>query len=303
MRRASFAALFGLLLTVAFLREASSQSNLTQQLAPGVFYRVAERDKRIIANTGWVVFRDYVLVIDANYPWGARPILDDIRKTTTKPIRYVFDTHYHGDHAWGNSVFVDAGATALCSEECVAESKAKNTPSWAKNTETGEFSLKNYRLEHPQIGFRDKLVFDDGEHRVELLRMGPGHTRGDAIAYLPKEKILFTGDLCVNFAGNNVADVDADPDNWLRALDAMGHFDVGRLIPGHGGPGTIETIRGQRAYLADMINGVRAAMEKGTSAEQLSKEMDLAKHKPWGQDQARNVTSIRAIYAKLSSKR
>ena len=58
------------------------------------------------------------------------------------------------------------------------------------------------------MGFQDKLVFDDGEHRVELTRMGPGHTLGDAIAYLPKEKILFTGDLCVNFAGNNIADRD-----------------------------------------------------------------------------------------------
>ena len=78
-----------------------------------MFYRAADRDKRIIANTGWVAFCDYVLVIDANFPWGARAVLDDIRKTTDKPIRFVFDTHYHSDHSFGNSVFVDAGATIL----------------------------------------------------------------------------------------------------------------------------------------------------------------------------------------------
>src|SRR6266849_4681129 len=213
MKRCLTVAVFCSLLLVAFYRNAASQSDLVREIAPGVFVRLAEPDRKIIANAGWVVFRDYVLVIDANYPWGARAILSDIRKTTDKPIRFVFDTHYHGDHAFGNSVWVDAGATILCSRECVEESKAKNPAAWAKDTGTGELSLKSVRLEHPQIGFQDKLVFDDGEHRVELTRMGPGHTRCDSIAYLPKEKILFTGDLCVNFAGNNIADRNADPDN------------------------------------------------------------------------------------------
>jgi len=302
MKRACVATLFALLAVAAFYREAACQPNLVQQLAPGVYYRAAERDKRIIANTGWVVFRDYVLVIDANYPWGAQAALADIRKTTSQPIRYVFDTHYHADHAFGNSVFVDAGATIVCTEDCIAESKAKNTPAWAKNTDSGPYSLKPYRLEHPQIGFRDKLVFDDGAHRVELIRFGPGHTRGDAVAWLPNEKILFTGDLAVNFPGNNVADPDADHDNWLRALDGLALMDVGRVVPGHGGLGDVSTLRGQRAYLADMIQGVRAGLAKGASADELMKQVDLAKHNPWGQDAARNTSSIKAVYAKLSRK-
>lgn len=299
MKRLSFAVVFAALLACAFLRDAASQSNFTHQLAPGVYYRAADREKKIIANAGWIVFRDYVLVIDANYPWGAKAILADVRKTTNKPIKFVFDTHYHADHAFGNSVWVDAGATIICSRECVAESKAKNTTAWANDKGTGEFSLKSVRLEHPQVGFQDRLVFDDGEHRVELTRMGPGHTIGDSIAYLPKEKILFTGDLCVNFAGNNIADPDANPDNWLRALDALIQKDVGVLIPGHGGQGTTETLRGQRAYLADMINGVRAGIQKGATADQLAKQLDLKKHNPWGQDEARNETSVRAVYAKF----
>jgi cyclase len=300
MKRLSLALLFALLMAGTFLRDASSQSNFTQQLAPGVFYRAADRPKNIIANSGWIVFRDYVLVIDANFPWGAREILADVRKTTTKPIRYVFDTHYHGDHAFGNSIWVDAGATIICSRECTEESKAKNPASWANDKGQGEFSLKTVRLEHPQIAFQDKMVFDDGEHRVELIRVGPGHTRGDSIAYLPKEKILFTGDLCVNFAGNNLADPDADPDNWLRVLDDLAQKDVGVLIPGHGGKGSSETLRGQRAYLAAMINGIRNGIEKGVPAEQLATQLDLSSHNPWGKDPVRNATGIKAVYAKLN---
>jgi glyoxylase-like metal-dependent hydrolase (beta-lactamase superfamily II) len=297
MRRLAAGTAFAALLAVAFLRTASSQSNLTQQIAPGVYWRMAEPDKRIIANSGWVVFRDWVLVIDANFPWGARAILDDLRRTTDKPIRYVFATHYHSDHSFGNSLFVDAGATVVASEDCLAESREKNAEAWAKGDPSGA------RLEHPQLAFRDRLLLDDGDRRVELIKLGPGHTRGDAVAYLTKEKILFTGDLCVNRAGNFMGDRDADPENWLRALDAMALMDIGIVIPGHGAQGTEDALRGQRAYLAGIINGVRAGLARGATAEQLASQINLSGHNPWGQDAARNRAAIQAIYSNLSAKR
>src|SRR6202048_4191156 len=108
MKRSVLICLFSFLLLAAFYHDSFGQPSLVHEIAPGVFVRLAEPEKKIIANAGWVVFRDYVLVIDANYPWGARAILADVRKTTSKPIRFVFDTHYHGDHAFGNSVWVDA---------------------------------------------------------------------------------------------------------------------------------------------------------------------------------------------------
>jgi len=82
MKRVLLVLALGLLLAAAFRREAFSQSNLTYQIAPGVYFRDAEFEKRIIANTGWVVFRDYVMVMDANFPWGARAVLEDLRKTS-----------------------------------------------------------------------------------------------------------------------------------------------------------------------------------------------------------------------------
>jgi len=302
MRRCAAVAVFTLLLAVAFRYEGLGQSSLVHQLAPGVYYRQTEPDKRIIANTGWVVFRDYVVVIDGNFPWGARAILPDLRQTTNKPIRFIFDTHYHGDHAFGNSVWVDAGATIICSEECAEESRTKNVASWNNNTGTGDFSLKNYRLEHPQVTFRDRLVIDDGTHRLELLRVGPAHTRGDAVAYLPKERILFTGDVCVNGTGHNLADPDADHVNWVRALDDLAMKDVAVVIPGHGAPGTVDTLRGDSAYLNDLITQVRSGIAAGKTADQIADAIDLTRHIGWGSDPARNKAAAKTVYAKLAKR-
>jgi cyclase len=144
------------------------------------------------------------------------------------------------------------------------------------------------------------MVFDDGTHRVEITRVGPGHSKGDSVAYLPHEKILVTGDLCVTWStGNNVADVDADHENWLRALDRMDKWDVMTVIPGHGTPATKPALHAQRAYLADMLDQVRTGKRAGKSADQLAKEIDLSKHGNLAASKEGNATSIRAMYKKL----
>jgi glyoxylase-like metal-dependent hydrolase (beta-lactamase superfamily II) len=299
MKRVLPAVGFVSLLLIAFYKDARSQTSNVREISPGVFVRLAEPEKRIIANTGWVIFRDYVLVIDANFPWGARAALADIKRTTNKPIRFVFDTHYHADHAFGNSVFVDAGATIVCSQDCGSESVAKNTPSWNDDKGEGEFSLKQWRLEHPQVSFPDRMVFDDGQRRVELTKIGPAHTLGDAVAYLPKERILFTGDLVVTRPGNNVADKDADPENWVRVLDRLNAVDAGQLVPGHGPIGSHESIAPQRAYMAALVDGVKAGIQRGESADEIARKLDLTGIHPNGEDKARNEVSIKAVYAKL----
>jgi cyclase len=83
-----------------------------QQLAPDVYFYEGDIGKGH-CNNGWVIFEDYVLVIDANFPSGAREVIARIRELTKKPIRFAFDTHHHGDHAYGNQVWVDQGATAV----------------------------------------------------------------------------------------------------------------------------------------------------------------------------------------------
>jgi cyclase len=152
--------------------------------------------------------------------------------------------------------------------------------------------------------FNDRLVFDDGEHRVELIKMGPAHTLGDGVAYLPNEKILVTGDLFVNGNpwGNNVADPDADYDRWIAVLDTLAAWDIKTVVPGHGELGTTQSLKQQRAYLADMLQQVRQGIKAGKSKEELVKEIDLSKHPVYGQNKVSTERSIRAMFDKVKSK-
>ena len=248
------------------------------------------------------MFKDYVLAIDANYPWGAEEIIREIKKTTAKPVRFVFNTHYHHDHSFGNSVFVDSGAIVVSTTTTANEMKTVGQQEWDQNY-SGQ-SLQGYRREFPSLTFDQRLVFDDGEHRVELIKMGPAHTLGDGVAYLPKEKILVIGDLCVNGNpwGNNVADPDVDYDRWLSVLDTLAGWNIQTVVPGHGELCTVATLKQQRAYLADMLQQVRLGIEAGKSKEELVKEIDLARHPLYGQNKVSTARSIRAMFDKLKEK-
>ena len=183
------------LVTLLIAGSVVAQTKPVRELAPGVWFYFGDELQHKSANCLWVIFKNYVLVIDANYPWGATEILQEIRKITTKPVRFVFNTHYHHDHSFGNCVFVDSGATIVSTNATATEMKTLGQHEWDQNY-SGQ-SLQGYRREFPAMTFNDSLVFDDREHRVELIKMGPAHTSGDGIAYLPKEKILATGDLFV----------------------------------------------------------------------------------------------------------
>src|SRR5436305_10800353 len=98
--------------------------NDVREVAPGVFFRYASisaTDPKVPfggCNNVWVVFKDYVVVIDANFPKEAGDVLAAVRKTTDKPVRFVLDTHHHGDHAYGNAVWAKAGAKVVGQANC-----------------------------------------------------------------------------------------------------------------------------------------------------------------------------------------
>ena len=157
-----------------------AQKPLVKELAPGVFYYFGDELQKKSANCVWVIFKDYVLAVDANYPWGAEEIIQEIRKTTTKPIRYVFNTHYHHDHTFGNAAFVDSGATVISTRETAEEMRTLGQREWDQGW--GGRSMKEYRREFPTLTFEQRMVFDDGTHRLELIKIGQAHTLGDGVA-------------------------------------------------------------------------------------------------------------------------
>jgi len=295
----SVRAIATLFCVLASIQGAIGQPHSVRKLAPGVYVWQGDRDNREPANCTWVVFKDYVVVVDANFPWGSREILTKIRETTDKPIRFVALTHHHGDHSFGNSVFSDVEASIVSSEPTAEELRSTGPQSWA-NWNNPAHTLEGAHFESASITFTDRMAFDDGTQRLELIRLGPAHTKGDTVAFLPKQKIVATGDLCVTWAfGNNVADRGADYDNWLRALDQMTSWQPEIVVPGHGAPDSVQALKMERAYLGDMLNQVRNGIRTGKSADELSKTIDLRSHGTIANDSEANATSIRAMYRHL----
>src|SRR6266498_6085946 len=104
--------------------------NKAEQIAPDVYFHEGDIKGKGHCNNGWVIFEDYVLVIDANFPSGAREIIPKIRAMTDKPIRFAFDTHHHGDHAYGNQVWVEQGAIPVAHTGVIEEMKKYEPKRW-----------------------------------------------------------------------------------------------------------------------------------------------------------------------------
>jgi glyoxylase-like metal-dependent hydrolase (beta-lactamase superfamily II) len=116
------------------------------------------------------------------------------------------------------------------------------------------------KLKPPSVLFSKELVFDDGKHRVELMHLGVAHTHGDAQAWLPKERILFTGDVCVNGPYNYAG--DGDVGKWVNTLDAAKKLGAKVVCTGHG-PRSDETVlNDQQAFFKALREQVGTLMEK-----------------------------------------
>ena len=235
-------------------------------IAPDIYFHegsVAD-DADTVCNNGWIVFEDYVLVIDANFPAGARIIISKIRSMTDKPIRFAFDTHHHGDHAYGNQVYVENGAVPVAHTGVVEEMKRYETgyyddkPGRWEEAAKERADVKTSKLKPPSVLFSKDLFFDDGKHRVELMHLGVAHTHGDAVAWLPKEKVLFTGDVCVNGPYNFVG--DGDVGQWVATLEAAKKLGAETVCTGHGPRSVASVLDDQQAFFKALREQVGALM-------------------------------------------
>src|SRR5438445_6286391 len=117
-------ATFAVLASLAFFVTGTvAQPGTVKQIVPGVWFREGELLDMGHCNNIIIEMKDYLIVVDANYPGGATLALADCRRISNKPVKYVFDTHHHGDHLYGNSVWTKAGATTLAYIGVVEELK------------------------------------------------------------------------------------------------------------------------------------------------------------------------------------
>jgi len=238
-----------------------AQINTVQTVGPGVYFH--EGDPRGgHSNNGWIVFDDFVLVVDANYPSGAKLVMPRIKETTDKPVRFVFNTHHHADHAYGNQLWADDGATLVATTAALEEMRKVEPGRWEASAKVRP-DVAATKLKPPLLLFPKELVFDDGKRRVELRWFGTGHTRGDGYVWLPKEKILFTGDACVNGPHNNVA--DGDVGEWIETLELVKQLGAEKVCPGHGPMGGPEIIADQQGYFIELQRQVKALYVAGKS--------------------------------------
>src|SRR5580692_6546285 len=150
MKRLILASAFGVLAMVSlFLTRGDAQPNTVKQIVPGVWFREGDIDKLGHCNNIIIEMKDYLIIVDANFPSGARLVLEAAKKVSSKPVKYVFDTHHHGDHAYGNPVWTAAGATTFAYKG-VAEEMKRYEPAHWQDAAKGRKDVADMHLDGPE---------------------------------------------------------------------------------------------------------------------------------------------------------
>jgi glyoxylase-like metal-dependent hydrolase (beta-lactamase superfamily II) len=250
--------------------QVSAQPGSVKKITDGVWFREGEIQSQGHCNNIIIEMKDYLIVVDANFPSGARAAIADAKKVSSKPVRYVFDTHHHGDHAYGNPVWTQAGATTLAYAGVAEEMKRYEPAGWqsAAKSRKDVSELNLPTAEPPKQTFdKSPFVLNDGARRVEFHFFGWAHTRGDGFVFLPKERILCTGDAVVNGAYNFTG--HANISNWPNVVSKALDLNPLHVLPGHGGPAGPELLRGQMRFFQTLRTGVEREIGAGKTLKDI----------------------------------
>jgi glyoxylase-like metal-dependent hydrolase (beta-lactamase superfamily II) len=259
-----------------FVTRSEANPETVRLIAPGVWFREGDMDQGHCNNI-IIEMKDYLIVVDANFPSGARGAMADAKRLSSKPVKYVFDTHHHGDHLYGNPIWTQAGATSLAFAGVAQELKRLEPARWqaAAKVRPDVAELHRDGPEPPKQDINEALfVLNDGSRKVEFRHFGWAHTRGDGFVYLPKEQILCTGDAVVNGPYN--ATGDANIGNWPSVLQQAGKLKVKHVLPGHGLPGARELMEGQSQFFVELEKAVKTGVDQGKKLEDLQSSVTLS---------------------------
>jgi glyoxylase-like metal-dependent hydrolase (beta-lactamase superfamily II) len=278
MQRLHIYLLLGIVLWTAFAAFAPTTRANPENIhivAPGVWFREGDHD-RGHCNNIIIEMKGYLVVVDANYPSGAAAAMRDVKYISPKPVKYVFDTHHHGDHVYGNALWTQQGATTVAFQGVAEEMKRLEPARWldAAKARPDVADLHRDAPEPPkQIVNEDLYVINDGERKVEFRHFGWGHTRGDGYVYLPKEQVICTGDAAVNGPYNNLR--DANIANWPEVLARVGKLKIKSVLPGHGMMGGRDILAGQEQFLRELYQAVKKRVDAGDSVETIQANIKL----------------------------
>jgi len=236
------------------------------------------------SNTTFIITKEGVIVIDTRpTPTEARKVLEEIRKLTALPIVYTINTHYHGDHTFGNQVFKN-------SKTIIAHKNVRN-----KLVESGQEHLSLFKtfglpgideveITPPNIIYEKEMEIWLGGYRLQLLYHGKGHTDGDTIIYIDQLRTVITGDLVFNKKIPYMA--DSYIDDWIDSLKYIELLKNETVIPGHGPIGERTTIIAMKHYLMNLKELVLAQLKDNKTLKETQKIVEpilRKKYKDWKQ--------------------
>jgi cyclase len=256
------------------------------------------------ANGGFVIGDDAVAVIDSFASAdAAQELLREIRQRTTLPIKFVINTHYHGDHVGGNGVFADAGASVLAH---------RNVRTWvhAENLRLiGDKAPQDLKtmiqgIRRPSVVYADDVNLYLGEREIRI-RFFPGHTGGDSVVLVPDAAVAFAGDLLWRNTVPNIVDGTTQP--WIATLDTLAKTHAQyTFIPGHGDVANARDVTAFRNYLAALRTLVGDVQRQGKVGATLLEAVLPTLKRDYGQWNFFAVLAernIRDMEAELSGKK
>jgi cyclase len=242
--------------------------NELRELADGVF-AFLQPPLICYSSAGVIVGDRDVIVVDslANAAM-TRSLLEEVRRVTDRPIRFLVNTHSHFDHVYTNHLF--SGATVVSSHRCREATRANRGAQAGHDAVFAgifpDVDLTGGRYTEQDMSFSGSLCFHQGEREVRVLELGVGHSESDVVVHLPTERIVFCGDVFMSTVPplpgeGHVSETIAN----YRAIEALG-ADV--YVAGHGDPGTLADVAAQRARVEDQFRRARECFARGLSYDE-----------------------------------
>ena len=244
-----------------------------QKVADGVYAAVAAPAYKVNSNTAIIESDDGVVVVDTHSkPSAARVIVAHLRDMTTKPVRYVVNTHFHWDHWHGNEVYPSTypGAEIVTNQLTREAMVRKGLKRIQDHVRQMPAEIAQLKAALPTMAFERTMKIYRRDREIHLLFLGRAHTEGDVFVYLPKEKVVITGDALIGWTPYMG---DGYPEDWAGTLDRLAELDFTHIIMGHGAPTGREWLGTFRSYVHDMVEAVREEAARGATLEEVQRRV------------------------------